>query len=177
MIINFPNQLVQGDSFTFKTTINKDYHPSLGYELHLAIRGLNSADIVATVEAGEYVLTLTSSVTSTLTPGVYKAIFYVIRGIERITIQQHELDVLDDPIQLSNIDLRSHEEIMLDAIEAFMENRATKGQLDHILTTIDGKSLQRMTMTELLQLRDHYKNKVMTLKNKAPKRYLYRFVR
>lgn len=175
-IDSFPSSIVQGDSFTFKTYVS-EYSPTDGYELRLAIRGLSSADVTATTLAGQYIFDITTSITASLTPGVYKAIFYVVKGIERITLKSSVLEVIDDPILLGNIDLRTHEEIMLDAIEAYMQNRATNNQLDHIMTEIDGKKLQRMTMNELTQLRDHYKTKVMALKNKAPRKFLYQFTR
>jgi hypothetical protein len=66
---------------------------------------------------------------------------------------------------------------MLDAIEAFIEKRATQGQLDHLMSEIDQKKLQRMSMTELVALRDHYKSKVMAIKNTAPRKFLYQFTR
>lgn len=176
MAIDFPISFTQGDSFTFKTILT-DYPTSSGYELHLAIRGLSSADLEASISEEQYVFAFTTSITASLTPGVYKATFYLVKAAERITLQTTNLEVLEDPILMGNIDMRSHEEIMLDAIEAFMQNRATKGQLDHLMTEIDGKKLERMNMLELIQLRDYYKAKVMSFKNQAPRKFLYQFTR
>jgi hypothetical protein len=176
MLTDFPSTITQGDSFTFTTSID-EYPPTDGYTLNLAIRGLSSADIVATTLASDYIIDIPTSISSTLTPGTYKAIFFATKGIERITLYSKSLEVLEDPILMGNIDMRSHEQIMLDAIEAFIEKRATQGQLDHLSTEIDAKKLQRMSMTDLVALRDHYKSKVMVQTNKAPRKFLYQFTR
>ena len=176
MLTDFPSTITQGDSFKFTTPID-EYTPTDGYTLNLAIRGLSSADIVATTLLSDYIIDIPSSISSTLTPGTYKAIFFVTKGIERVTLYSKSLEVLEDPILMGNIDMRSHEEIMLDAIEAFIEKRATQGQLDHLMSEIDQKKLQRMSMTELVALRDHYKAKVIAQTNRAPRKFLYSFVR
>ena len=176
MLTNFPSTITQGDSFTFTTPI-EEYPPTAGYTLNLAIRGLSSVDIIAATLLSDYIIDIPSSVSSTLTPGTYKAIFFVTKGIERVTLYSKSLEVLEDPILIGNIDMRSHEQIMLDAIEAFIEKRATQGQLDHLMSEIDAKKLQRMSMTELVALRDHYKAKVIAQTNRAPRKFLYSFVR
>jgi hypothetical protein len=46
-----------------------------------------------------------------------------------------------------------------------------------LMSEIDAKKLQRMSMTELVALRDHYKAKVIAQTNRAPRKFLYSFVR
>ena len=54
----------------------------------------------------------------------------------------------------TNADLRSHAKKVLDAIEAVIENRAT---VDQSSFSIAGRSLSRMSIDELLTLKNRYK--------------------
>jgi hypothetical protein len=50
--------------------------------------------------------------------------------------------------------LRSHAKIVLDSIEAVLENRAT---MDQSSMSIAGRSLSRTPLPDLMELRDRYK--------------------
>ena len=55
----------------------------------------------------------------------------------------------------SNADRRSHVKKVLDALEALLEGKASQDQLSY---SIRGRSLSRMTPSELLEWRDKYKS-------------------
>ena len=54
----------------------------------------------------------------------------------------------------SGYDNRSHVKKVLDALEATLENKASQDQLSY---SIAGRSLSRLSPTELIQWRDRYR--------------------
>ena len=58
----------------------------------------------------------------------------------------------------TNADLRSHAKKVVDAIEAVIENRAT---IDQQSMSIAGRSLSRMSIDDLLNFRNQYKNEYL----------------
>ena len=60
--------------------------------------------------------------------------------------------------------IRSHANVVLDAIEAVIENRAT---IDQQSMAIAGRSLSRMSIDDLLNFRNQYKNEYLRELKKA----------
>ena len=57
---------------------------------------------------------------------------------------------------MAETDTRSHVKKVLDALEASIEGRASKTQVQH---SVDGVAIQHMTLTEQVDLRDRYAKK------------------
>ena len=74
---------------------------------------------------------------------------------ERITIDSGYIEVRPNR-DLATTDPRSHYKIVLDAVEAVLEKRATKDQEAY---SINGRSLTRTSIEELMKLRDTYRGK------------------
>jgi 3-dehydroquinate synthase class II len=85
------------------------------------------------------------------TAGDYRAALYIVDGSDNILIKEIDITVL--PSVSSAADLRSHNKKVLDAIKAVLENRATTDQLS---ISIAGVSLSRMSIDQLLQLKNYY---------------------
>jgi hypothetical protein len=68
-------------------------------------------------------------------------------------------------------DQRTHEQIVLEAIEAVLENRATKDQEEY---TIGNRSLKRTPMKDLVWLRETYRARVWA-QQRGPSQYVARF--
>jgi hypothetical protein len=80
-------------------------------------------------------------------------------AIERHTIYQGTVSVLVSVTAGSTaIDARTHARIVLDAIEAAIEGRATRGQLES--TVIGDRQVQYLAPTELIKWRAFYKVEV-----------------
>lgn len=75
-------------------------------------------------------------------------------GSDARIVERGTLFLNADP---STADVRSHGERMLTAIEALLEGRAVKDVNSY---AIAGRSLQRMTVKELMDWRSHYKSEV-----------------
>lgn len=128
--------------------------------------GSNIGPLSATVNADgvRYDLQVAPAVTATWTAGYYT----IYRAVEKSGARQNldgesedgagQLRLLPNPATLAaGHDSRTHARKVLDAIEAVIENRAT---LDQESYQINGRSLNRTPISELLKLRTIYRNEV-----------------
>lgn len=154
-----PEELIAGDRVAWKRSdLNTDYSNSLytlSYVLRLEGAGSTSYTITATASGTDYLVEVASATTATYTPGRYQWQAYITRNSDsaRITLESGSLEVVPNR-NVSTADPRSHVKIVLDAIEAVLESRATKDQMSY---TIAGRSLSRMPIADLLTFRDKYK--------------------
>lgn len=153
-----PAELIAGDRWAWKRTdLGSDYPPAsyaLSYSARLESTG-TEIEITASESGSDYVIEVASSTTAGYTAGVYHWQAYITRSSdsERITVDSGTFEVIANR-DASTADPRSHAKIVLDAIEAVIESRATKDQESY---TINGRSLSRTPMKDLLMLRDRYK--------------------
>jgi|694.fasta_scaffold41482_2 hypothetical protein len=176
-MIDIQKEIIQGDSLEIKVN-QSDINIELDDVVNIAIRGNVNLDIIGVLEDSDYVFNITSTQSSNLVEGQYKLILYVTNTNYKKTLYASSLVVKPDLTVIeAGYDFKTHAQKMLEAIEAFIEGRATKNQLDHLMTEVDGKKLQRMSMLELLKLRDYYQGKVNEETGRIPKRFLYSFTR
>ena len=74
----------------------------------------------------------------------------------KVLVATGEWRVLPD-LDQTGADPRTHAEIMLDKIQALLEGRADKDVLSY---SIQGRSISKMSVTDLLQWRDYYRKEV-----------------
>lgn len=113
--------------------------------------------IQASADGDAFAVTVAKATTAAYTAGDYTWAALVGDGTD-----QHEVDVgtftlLPRYDAAANLDDRSHARIVLDAIEAVIENRATQDQQEY---SIGGRSLKRMPIADLLSFRSHYRAEV-----------------
>ena len=174
---NFPTtepvELQLGDFWAWKRTdLSTDYPTAayaLSYEFNL-IDGATATNftLAATESNDEYIIS--TSCTSGLTKGRYNWIAYITRSSDsaRIKIGEGYTEIQDNYAATTS-SVRSHAKIVLDAIEAVIENRAT---MDQSSMSIAGRSLSRLSIDELMTFRDRYKTeylkevKMARIKNK-----------
>jgi len=154
-----PEELIAGDRVAWKRAdLNADYSNALytlSYRLRLEGDGNTGYTITASASGTDYIVEVASTTTNTYVPGRYRWQAYITRNSDsaRITLESGSLEVVPNR-NVSTADPRSHAKIVLDAIEAVLESRATKDQMSY---TIAGRSLSRMPITDLLTFRDKYK--------------------
>lgn len=158
---NEPEKLVIGDRWAWKRGNLTDYPPAtygLSYELRLEGNGATTIAIAATGSGSDFIVEVASATTAAYTAGSYRWHAYITRTAdsERIKIDEGVLVIAAD-FAVSTADPRTHAKIVLDAIEAVIENRATKDQQSY---SIAGRSLARTPMADLLKLRQTYRNEV-----------------
>lgn len=84
----------------------------------------------------------------------------------KTTVDRGTLTVLPDPAAAgASYDPRSHARKVLDALEAAIEGRASKTDLETTFT--DGRSIKRLSHKELLDMRDAYAAKVRAEERRA----------
>jgi hypothetical protein len=156
-----PTQLVIGDRWLWKRTdLGSDYPPasySLKYSLRLHSTG-TEIEITANESGNDYLVEVASATTAGYTAGFYAWQAYIIRtsDSERVRIGSGTVEVLANRDSATG-DPRTHARIVLDAIEAVIESRATKDQEEY---SINGRSLKRTPLDALVKLRTHYRAEV-----------------
>ena len=150
-----PSQVRAGDTVKW-TRLLSDYDPAT-WILSYALRGLpGKIDITASDNGdGSHLVSVTPATSTAWEPGIYSWAAQVTDGTDVYTVDHGTIEVLDDLSAISGVhDGRTHAKKVLDAIEAVLENRATKDQESY---SIAGRSLSRTSIADLLKLRDRYR--------------------
>ncbi len=152
-----PLELTQGDTVQWQKTF-ADY-PSSEWTVSYNIRGASSLDVTATQnnDGITHSVLLSSAQTADLKDGNYwwQAVAVHKSTSERATVSTGDFLVKPDlAILPEGYDGRSHTKKTLDALEAIIENRAS---LDQQSYSINGRSLSRMDVAELLSWHSKYK--------------------
>ena len=152
-----PDELQLGDFWAWKKdNLASDYPTadySLSYEFNL-IDGATASNftLTATESNDEYIIS--TSDTGSYTKGEYNWVSYITRTSDsaRVKIAEGYIEIQDN-YATTSASVRSHAKIVLDAVKAVIENRAT---MDQSSMSIAGRSLSRMSIDELFQLKDRY---------------------
>ncbi len=154
-------ELIAGDALNYSTSIPA-YPPSAGWvaKLRLVPRAGGSAILVQAAAAASdaHAWSLAKTTTAAWLPGVYSWHIWVEKGSERYTLQSGQITIRPDPESLpGGADTRSQAERSLDAINAFLEGRASDAQLRY---KINGRELERYPLQEVLRLRAFFESQV-----------------
>ena len=165
---NVPSVLQLGDFWAWKkSNLASDYPTadySLSYEFNL-IDGATPANFtIGTTESGDEYIVATSN-TSSYTKGEYNWVEYITRTSDNARIKLSEgFTEIQDNYATTNASVRSFAKRVLDAVNAVIENRAT---MDQSSMSIAGRSLSRMSISELHELKDRYNIEYKQEKQKA----------
>lgn len=165
-----PSEIVIGDFIQFKRTdIIKDYPNdthTAEYVARITGGGATEIKLPATApDATKYLFTVTSVDSAAFVAGYYHWQLEITETASgnRIVVDRGEFTAVVD-LDENNVDPRSHAEIMIDKIEAVLQNRAD-GDLSSY--SIAGRSLTKMSPDELLSWRDYYRREFAAEKRKA----------
>ena len=157
-----PAKIVAGDLLQWKRTdLGTDYANG-SYTLSYKARqegtsGGSSVVITITASASgdDYLVSVGQSTTASYAVGEYNWQAYITRtsDSERITIDSGTFEVIANR-SASTADPRSHAKTMLDKIESILEGRADG---DVAAYSINGRSLTKLDITDLLMWRDRYR--------------------
>jgi hypothetical protein len=159
------DSLVAGDTLDFVDSA-PDYPATDGWTLKYRLIPLFASPaqspitLAATTSGADYRVQVLPASTSAWTAGTYSWARWVERTNERYTLDPLTpfLTVLADPSTAAQgYDPRGHARKVLDAIEAVLENRASLDQEEY---AINGRSLRRTPVADLLKLRDKYRAEV-----------------
>lgn len=157
---NEPNELRAGLTWQWRREDLASDYPASTWTLKYWFKkddGSANFSLTASADGDDFAVSETAASTATRTAGDYTWVAVVTAGSEAFEVDRGTLKVLPRYDAAANLDDRTHAKVVLDAIEAVIENRATKDQEEY---SIAGRSLKRTPIAELLKLRQLYRNEV-----------------
>lgn len=163
-----PLEIVVGDFIQWKRTdIGADY-PNDAYTATYIARitggGASEITITGTASGNDYLFTVDSATSAAFTAGYYHWQLEIVRNSdsERLVLERGTFEAIVD-LDVNNVDPRTHAEIMVDKIEAVLQNRADADVSNY---SINGRSLVKLSIDDLLKWRDYYRNELAMEKRK-----------
>lgn len=164
-----PSEIVIGDFIQFKRSDLVADYPNDTHTAEYVARitggGASEIKLPATApDATHYLFTVSSADSALFVAGYYHWQLEITETASgnRIVVDRGTFTGVVD-LDVNNVDPRTHAEIMLDKIEAVLQNRAD-GDLSSY--SIAGRSLTKMTPDELLSWRDYYRREFAAEKRK-----------
>lgn len=154
-----PDKVVAGDTWRWKRTdLVTDYPASNGWVLtYILMNASAKITLVALADGDAFYVEEVAGDTTAHMAGIYTWEASVAKGADRFRVGTGIIEVAPDFQALATLDTRSHARKVLAAIEAVIERRATKDQQEY---AIDGRSLKRTPIADLMILRDRYLREV-----------------
>ena len=157
-----PLKIVVGDFIQWKkTALAETYPPALYSATYIArVAAGNSSEIQlpAIERTGYYLFKATSAESANFVPGFYHWQLEVVQTSSgnRIVVERGEFEALQD-LDNNGADPRTHAEVMLGKIESLLVGRGDKDVSSY---SIQGRSIAKMSVVDLLQWRDYYRKEV-----------------
>lgn len=167
-----PAEIVVGDYLQWKRSDLVSDYPTDQYTLNYIGRiaqGGNEINITATGQTDHYLIQVASTVTANYTPGDYHWQAEIVRNSDsaRHVISRGHSIVIPD-LDVNNADPRSHAEVMLSKIESLLSGKADSDVSNY---SIQGRSLTKMSLAELMEAREAYDGLVKAEKAKLDAKY------
>jgi len=151
-----PKTLTAG--LSFKQVFNLAAYPAPDWVLALYLRGPAVIDLACNPIGLAHEVTVQAVESTKWESGRYWYSLRASKDYEVIEIETGEIQVLPNlQAQTEGFDGRTHQERVLEAIEAVLERRST---LDQDRYRINNRELYRTPIPDLLKLRDRYKAEI-----------------
>lgn len=152
-----PETINAGETIEWRREDLADY-PAPSWVLTYELRNAAGAYQIAAAASGSaHAVSVTAATSKDYAPGVYEMAGYVVSGAERRLVYRATLTIRPYLGAAGALDTRSHARKVLDAIEAVIENRASKDQQSY---RIGDRELVRMSAADLLDMRSRYRAEV-----------------
>lgn len=164
-----PEEIVVGDFSQWKRSDLVEDYPvashSAEYVMRITGGGSSEHKIAATENADYYLFTLDSSTSATFDAGKYHWQLEVTQTSSgnRIVVDAGDFQFLPD-MDNNQADPRIHAEIMVAKIESLLQGKADADVSNY---SIAGRSLTKMSFTELTDARDYYRQEITKHENDA----------
>jgi hypothetical protein len=158
-----PLKVVVGDFIQWKKTALAESYPPASYSAEYVARIASGQSgeikLPATERTNYYLFTVSSTTSAAFETGYYHWQLEVTQTStgNRIVVERGEFQAIAD-LDNNGADPRSHADIMLDKIESLLEGRADKDVSSY---SIQGRSISKMSIADLLQWRDYYRKEVV----------------
>lgn len=163
-----PIEVVVGDFIQWRRTdLGADY-PNDEYTATYIARitggGANEITLTGTAYGVDYLFSVSSAVSADFVPGYYHWQLEMVRSSdsERVVVDRGTFTAIVD-LDVNQSDPRTHAEIMVDKIEAVLQNRADADVANY---SINGRSLVKLSIDDLLKWRDYYRAELTMEKRK-----------
>jgi len=167
-----PEEIVVGDFLQWKRSdIANDYPTSTGYtaEYVARITGGGSSEIKLPQAAGStdnyYLFTVDSTTSADFEPGKYHWQLEITQTSSgnRLVVDIGDFEAIPD-MDNNQADPRIHAEVMVAKIESLLQGKADADVSNY---SIAGRSLTKMSFTELTDARDYYRQEIVKHENDA----------
>lgn len=159
-----PETIVVGDFIQWKRSdLVQDYPVathSATYVARITAGGSTEIQLTATESSPDYYLfTVDSATSASFVPGYYHWQLEITQTAtgNRIVVATGAFTAVPD-LDVNGSDPRTHAEIMLAKIQTILEGRADSDVSSY---SIQGRSLAKMSISDLLQWRDYYRREVL----------------
>jgi len=161
-----PLEITAGDTVEWTRTLS-DYPADDGWTLNYALRGPAKVDLTSEADGSSHKTTITSIAITVA--GTYYVQGYVTKDSERHTVYTGRIKVNPNLAgeTEATYDGRCHAQRVIDAIEAVIEGRAAKDQLE---MQIDGRRISKTPFEELIRIRQQYRLELATITNKEKRK-------
>ena len=163
-----PSEVVVGDFIQWRRTDLSDHYPNDEYTATYIARitggGNTEIELAGTAYGEDYLFTVSSATSADFVPGYYHWQLEILRNSDsnRIVIDRGAFDAIVD-LDQGGADPRTHAEIMLTKIETLLEGKADSDVANY---SINGRSLTKLGIAELIEWRDYYEAKVIKQRRK-----------
>jgi hypothetical protein len=157
-----PIKIVVGDFIQWKKSdLAQSYPPathSAEYVARITAGGSSEIKLPAIERSTYYLFQVSSATSAGFVAGFYHWQLEITETASgnRIVVERGEFEAIVD-LDENNTDPRTHAEVMLAKIESLLEGRADKDVASY---SIQGRSISKMTISDLLQWRDYYRKEV-----------------
>lgn len=175
-LTSMPVQIIAGDSLALALRDAASLYPAAdGWAVTLTITPMAGGIPVAVAATGgaeSWDIALSSAQSASLAAGDHRYFIAATKAGDRYSILFGSVHVLANPA--ANTDQRSAAQRALDAIDAVLEGRARQSESKFVFE--DGREIQYLPPSELLQLRNFYAQRVAVEKRgrSGPSRVLVR---
>jgi hypothetical protein len=163
-----PIEIVVGDFIQWRRTdLGADY-PNNEYTATYIARitggGANEITLTGSAYGTDYLFSVSSADSADFVPGYYHWQLEMVRDSdsERVVVDRGTFTAIVD-LDVNQSDPRTHAEIMVDKIEAVLQNRADADVANY---SINGRSLVKRSIDDLLKWRDYYRAELTMEKRK-----------
>jgi hypothetical protein len=150
-----PSNLIAGDTWEWTRDLS-DYPAGTWTLTYYFWKDGKSFSAAATADGTTHSVSVSAATTADYTPGGYVWQARVTDGTDVYTVEEGWVTVKANPAT-AKADPRSWARRTLEAIECFLEGNATTAQSS---MTIQGRSISRWPLAELMQLRDRLRQEI-----------------
>ena len=150
---NIPRSFSAGESVSWEREYSR--FPAGEWMLtYVLVSGDNQIVVTASEAGTKHLVEVPSATSQAYAAGQYHWQSHVTKDAERYLVESGVVEVKSDfASQESGIDARSHTKKVLDALEAAIEGRASKTQVEQ---NVGGVQIQHIPLTDQVMLRDQY---------------------